>query len=121
MKKQMCAWAFVLCVPVMVMAQEAKPATAPSVAPAVKAAETTVPTINELDGLKLDRVVLSIENLQLKLAQGQAELEKMRTDAQPFIQSLQKPGYQLAKDQQGNWIYQAEPAKTDAPKTPEKK
>jgi hypothetical protein len=89
--------------------------------PAVRA-ESVVPTVGELDGLKLDKVVLSIENLQLKLTQGKAELEKMDADARAYVATLQKPGYQLTKDQQGKWIYQVEPAKvTEAPKAPEKK
>lgn len=105
----------------VLVAQDVKPA-------ATGAKAEAAPVLSELDALKLDKVVLGIENLQLKLAQGQVELDKLKSEAQAFVGQLQKPGYQVTRDNSGRWVYQAADAATakpadapSAPKAPEKK
>ena len=87
--------------------QAMKPAAA-AANPTVAAKTDAAPLVADMDGLKLDKMLLSVENLQLKLAQGQAELEKLKTEAQTLINGMQKPGFQLARNETGAWVYQAQ-------------
>lgn len=82
------------------LAQDAlKPgATAPVVA---------APVVSELDALKLDKLVLADENVRLRIAQAQQELSRLQSEAQAYVQTLQKPGYTLTRDERGAWVYVA--------------
>jgi len=85
----------------LVLAQD-KPVVAPK---PVEAAKVETPTMSELDALKLDKIVLSMENAQLQIVQLQTTLKEMQGQAQSFVQSLQKPGFNLTRNDKGAWVY----------------
>lgn len=87
------------------LAQDAlKPgATAPTATTPTVAA----PVVSELDALKLDKLVLADENVRLRIAQAQQELSRLQSEAQAYVQTLQKPGYTLTRDERGAWVYVA--------------
>lgn len=59
---------------------------------------TTPPVLSELDAARLDRAVLQVENLQLRLQIAQQELQQL-------ADSLAKEGYQLSRGRDGRWQY----------------
>ena len=63
------------------------------------------PVVSEVVALKLDKLMLADENLQLKRQSLQAELTKLRADAQTLVKSLQQPGYTLGRNEAGQWVY----------------
>lgn len=68
------------------------------------------PTVSEVDALKLDKIVLADENLQMRIKQLQDALDKMREQAQTYVKTLDKPGYELRRnDKTGAWEYVAVP------------
>ena len=70
------------------------------------ASEPTAPVVSDLDALKLDKAVLTFENLQLRIVSLQAELQKMQGEIQGMVKALERPGYTLNRDQQtGAWRY----------------
>ena len=54
-----------------------------------------VPTLDEVNKLKIQNVLLRIELAQRQAQQAQTDFEKARADAQTLIQGLQVPDYEL--------------------------
>lgn len=65
-------------------------------------ASAQVPTVSETDALRLDKIMLTSEVLQLRLQQTQAE-------ARSIVAALQKPGFTLSRTDAGAWVYQPQP------------
>jgi hypothetical protein len=72
-------------------------------------AAAAVPVLSELDRLKLDNVILKIENTQAQMQAAQQVLLKLQDDAKALAAALQKPGYQLTRAQDGSWSYVVAP------------
>ena len=90
--------------------------TSAQVPTSAKAVDAT-PVISELEAAKLDKLILLIENLNLKITQMQSELSKVQAEAQTFAKTLTRPGYALTRTVSGEWAY----AKNDTPASTEKK
>lgn len=79
-----------------------KPPEKPAVTEAAKPAPA--PVLAEIDGLRL-------ENAFLRLAQQQQVVDKLKTDLQALLASLQKPGYVIMQLPDGKLGYAPEPKK----------
>ena len=105
-------------IPAPVPAKVAELAAALGEAPKVE----PPPVVSELVALKLDRFLAEMDKRNLQIALAQAELAKFQTDAQAYALTLQRPGYTLARGQNGQWLYakqeppKVEPSKPDTPK-----
>jgi TolA-binding protein len=92
---------------------------------AVSKAETTttpiIPQLNEVDALKLQSVDLQAQNIRLQIAALQGQLATLEAQARPYLQTLVRPGYTLARGQDGQWRYVAETKAPEAPKPEPKK
>ncbi len=67
------------------------------------------PVVSEVDALKLDKLLLTAENLQLRMAQVQSEL-------QGALKAMEKPGFVVSRDPSGAWIYVKTEPKPEPPK-----
>lgn len=67
------------------------------------------PTVAALDAARLQILELAIENLTLKL-------DALKRDAEAFVRTLQREGYELRKEN-GQWVYRPAPA-APPPTTP---
>jgi hypothetical protein len=65
----------------------------------------TIPTITEIDALRLDNLLLKAENAQLTT-------ERQRMTFNEFARTLEQPGYVLQRLPDGTWAYQPQPAET---------
>ena len=89
------------------------------------------PAVSEVDALKLDKLLLRQNNLQLQIANLQAALQqandegpKLKAEVEQFIAGLQKPGFDLKADGKGGYVYAPkppEPAPAPTPKDAPKK
>lgn len=71
--------------------------------------QVDTPELSELDKLKIETLELKLHNISMQITLLQQDQDKLQTDAKPFIQGLQRPGFQLVKTPQGVLEYQ--PAK----------
>jgi hypothetical protein len=77
----------------------------------VTKAETAAPApvVSEVDALRLDKLLLTAENLQLRMAQVQTEI-------QAALKGMERPGYTVSRDPGGAWIYVKLEPKPEPPK-----
>lgn len=68
------------------------------------------PALSALDAARLQILELAIENLTLKL-------DALKREAETFVRSLQREGYELRKEN-GQWGYRPVPAPEDKPPPP---
>ena len=72
-------------------------------------------------GAQPSNYMLQAENLTMKITLMQTEQGKVRDAFNALLKSLEKPGFHLERDAQGqNFVYVADPPKADV-KPPEKK
>lgn len=69
--------------------------------------QAKVPTLSEVDALKLEQKLLQLENMRLRMQQtpeGRAAAQ-LEQELQEFAKTLEKEGYVLQRTEQGTWSY----------------
>lgn len=63
------------------------------------------PSLSELERTKLEKLQLQAEAASLRIALLQAEIQRVQSEFNALMASLEKPGFKLLRNESGVWVY----------------